>query len=86
MSALHVDDFPDDLYEQLCGHAGERNRAVQDVIATAIRRELEHGDILDRLEQLQDPNVPAGGRELVVLARVEEGLESLRQLVEVESR
>ena len=84
MSDLHIEDFPAELYEQLCGHAAKRNRAIRDLVATAIRREIENGDLLDRLDQLRDPDMSVNGRELVVLGRVEEGIESLRQLVEVE--
>ena len=49
MSELRLTDIPDDLLEHLREYALERKRSVNDVVLTAIERELTRSDWQKRL-------------------------------------
>ena len=79
MTDLQINNTPDGLHERLRRHALENNRAVDDVVSTAIERELERLEWQKRLAQ--HPKTDLGVEAATLLAEErslrEEELETL---------
>ncbi len=75
MANLQVKNLPEELHERLRAHARKRKTTMSETVITAVERELERAEWLERFEERAPIDIGVSGAELIMEARKERDAE-----------